>query len=146
MTVINFVCYKCNKVQEVVVLALSSYGFTLTCPSCENSFRFEPVKSRSSLISTPLSKRQKEVMQLLISGLSHKQIAQQMGVGKDTVEAHVKRIKNKVGVGTTAECVARLVSCGELIYAPALDNPLKQRPNGDYTGVEKNEPNSEISK
>ena len=146
MTVINFVCYNCNTIQDINAPTLSSYGFTITCPQCEESFRFEPVKSSSGDTPPTLSKRQKEVMQLLITGLSYKQIAQEIGVNKDTVETHIKRIKGKLRAATTVECVAISMAYGELVYKPALDNPLKQRPNGEYTGVEKNEPNSEISK
>ena len=49
-------------------------------------------------ISGPLSDRQARVLTLLINGLSHKQIAYEMGISVDCVREYLRRARVKCGV------------------------------------------------
>jgi FixJ family two-component response regulator len=54
-----------------------------------------------------LSKREREVMMLVISGLLNKQIAKRLGITEDTIKVHRGRVMGKTGVDSLAE-LARL--------------------------------------
>jgi DNA-binding CsgD family transcriptional regulator/outer membrane lipoprotein-sorting protein len=54
---------------------------------------------------TPLSKREKEVLDLLIQGISNKQIAFHLGISEKTVEKHITSIYQKTGVRSRAEVI-----------------------------------------
>jgi LuxR family maltose regulon positive regulatory protein len=45
-----------------------------------------------------LSKREREVLQLLAQGLSNQQIAQELVITLDTVKRHIRHIFSKFGV------------------------------------------------
>jgi len=65
---------------------------------------------QSRLDRTPLTKREKEVVSLLVSGASTRQIAEQTGLTVATVHTYLKRIYSKLGVHSRAELLARFVS------------------------------------
>jgi len=54
------------------------------------------------------SKREKEVVELLLQGKSNKQIALALGVSQNTVEYHLKNIYKKLQVNSRTEAVLRL--------------------------------------
>ncbi len=56
----------------------------------------------------PFSERRTEVIELLMQGLSFRQIAQRLGVAKGTVEAHVVKTYRRYGVKSRGELAARL--------------------------------------
>ena len=56
--------------------------------------------------STGLTRRELDVVRLLRSGLSNKQIAGELGIGLATVKNHVHNILNKLGVRTRAAVIA----------------------------------------
>ena len=56
-----------------------------------------------------LSPKELEVLQLVTSGYSNTQIAAAMDVAKTTVDSYKERIKDKFGLDTLVECVARAV-------------------------------------
>ena len=56
----------------------------------------------------PLSKREKEVFQLVLQGKSNKQIAMGLGISVSTVEYHLKNIYRKLQVNSRTEAVLRL--------------------------------------
>jgi DNA-binding CsgD family transcriptional regulator len=58
---------------------------------------------------TPLTKREKEVVSLLVSGASTRQIAEQTKLTVATVHTYLKRIYSKLGVHSRVELVARMV-------------------------------------
>ena len=57
-----------------------------------------------------LSKREKEVLELLVQGLSYKMIASKMNITYDTVRAHIKKIYEKLHVSSMTEAVAKAIS------------------------------------
>jgi DNA-binding NarL/FixJ family response regulator len=57
-----------------------------------------------------LSKREKEVLDYLVLGLSYKMIASKMNITYDTVRAHIKKIYEKLHVSSMTEAVAKAIS------------------------------------
>jgi len=54
-----------------------------------------------------LSRREREVMALLIDGLANTTIARRLGISEKTVSTHKTNLMNKLGVGSIAELVRR---------------------------------------
>jgi NarL family two-component system response regulator YdfI len=61
-----------------------------------------------------LSKREREVLELLAQGAANKEIAAQLYIAERTVKAHVTSIFNKLGVNSRAEAVAVAMRSGLL--------------------------------
>jgi DNA-binding NarL/FixJ family response regulator len=51
-----------------------------------------------SLVSIPLSEREKEILQQLANGLTNRAIAEVLAISGDTVKEHVQHILRKIGV------------------------------------------------
>lgn len=58
----------------------------------------------------PLSSREKQVLSLLVEGLSHKMIAAKLNITYDTVRAHMKKIYEKLHVASMTEAVALTIN------------------------------------
>jgi DNA-binding NarL/FixJ family response regulator len=57
-----------------------------------------------------LSMREKEVLSLLVEGLSYKMIASRLSITYDTVRAHMKKIYDKLHVASMTEAVAKALN------------------------------------
>jgi DNA-binding NarL/FixJ family response regulator len=57
-----------------------------------------------------LSLREKEVLRLLVDGLSYKMIAGKLNITYDTVRAHMKKIYEKLHVASMTEAVAKAIN------------------------------------
>ncbi len=57
-----------------------------------------------------LSIREKEVLDLLVNGLSYKMIADKLHITYDTVRAHMKKIYEKLHVASMTEAVAMAIN------------------------------------
>ena len=57
-----------------------------------------------------LSNREKEVLGLLVNGLSYKMIAGKLNITYDTVRAHMKKIYEKLHVASMTEAVAKAIN------------------------------------
>ncbi len=57
-----------------------------------------------------LSTREKEVLSLLVDGLSYKMIAAKLKITYDTVRAHMKKIYEKLHVSSMTEAVAKAIN------------------------------------
>lgn len=65
------------------------------------------VSQRPSIESYNLTKREREILQLLIEGLTYKEIAARCFISMDTVFSHIKKIYAKLKVNSRAEIAAR---------------------------------------
>ncbi|NTW18051.1 MAG: response regulator transcription factor [Syntrophaceae bacterium] len=59
----------------------------------------------SLVVSTELTPRERELLQLLAEGLTAKQIAKSLGVSVKTVETHRRNIAQKLGANSVAELI-----------------------------------------
>jgi DNA-binding NarL/FixJ family response regulator len=57
-----------------------------------------------------LSAREKEVLSLLVDGLSYKMISDKLNITYDTVRAHMKKIYEKLHVSSMTEAVAKAIN------------------------------------
>jgi len=65
-------------------------------------------------VSTPLSRREQQVLQLVAEGLSNGEIAETMVLSRLTVESHTRNIYRKLVVGSRTEAVFRARQMGWL--------------------------------
>ena len=70
---------------------------------------------------SPLTKREHEVLKLVASGLSNKEIAQRLGLGKRTVETHIEHVLGKLNAPTRTRAVVEAGRVGLLSSRPAAD-------------------------
>jgi len=64
---------------------------------------------------TGLTLRQKQVLQLLVEGLSSRQIADRLGLSFYTVTTHLKTVYGKLAVHNRAQAVSKVLTEGLLI-------------------------------
>ena len=68
----------------------------------------ETVRSRME----ELTRRERQVARLVVSGYSNKGIARELGLSHKTVEVHRGRVMSKVGAGSTAQLVQMVYQVG----------------------------------
>jgi DNA-binding NarL/FixJ family response regulator len=66
----------------------------------------------------PLTEREKDVLRLLASGCSNKEIAQELNIGEKTVKTHVSSILSKLGVTSRTQAVVYALRTGLLMLPP----------------------------
>jgi two-component system response regulator DesR len=67
---------------------------------------FDPRHPRRADRVGSLTPREREVVKLLTSGATNRQISEQLGIGAETVKTLVSRIYAKLGVSRRAEAIA----------------------------------------
>jgi LuxR family maltose regulon positive regulatory protein len=65
------------------------------------------LSSRAELLTQPLTKQERAVLQLLQGTLSNREIGQELYISANTVKTHVRVIYRKLGVSTREEAVQR---------------------------------------
>jgi DNA-binding NarL/FixJ family response regulator len=65
-----------------------------------------------------LSRRQREILELLSTGLANKEIADRLGLSTETVRVHLKHIYDKLHVRCRTEAAAKYLSRGGAIQGP----------------------------
>jgi DNA-binding NarL/FixJ family response regulator len=73
---------------------------------------FQGRNATASPASEMLSPREKEVLTHLVNGLSYKMIAAECGISVFTVNAHIRKIYDKMQVHSVAEAVAKALRDG----------------------------------
>jgi DNA-binding NarL/FixJ family response regulator len=62
--------------------------------------------------STPLSKREREILQKVADGSTTRQVASELGISPHTVKTHLERIFEKLGANDRAQAVAIAIRTG----------------------------------
>ncbi|MEP7059379.1 MAG: response regulator transcription factor [Actinomycetota bacterium] len=62
--------------------------------------------------TTPLSKREREILQKVANGSTTKQVASELGISPHTVKTHLERIFEKLGANDRAQAVAIAIRTG----------------------------------
>lgn len=76
-----------------------------------HALRVEPGDARSAL-PEPLTARETQVLDLLVEGLTNREIGERLILGTRTVETHVERILGKLGVGSRTRAIAAALRIG----------------------------------
>ena len=63
----------------------------------------------SAKVLDPLTGREQEVLQLILSGKTNKAIGAELGISENTVKTHVKNIYSKYNVSSRAEIISTLL-------------------------------------
>ncbi|HEU0140917.1 MAG TPA: response regulator transcription factor [Bryobacteraceae bacterium] len=90
------------------VLAGRSYITPLVTEDIMHSFVESAVRGKA----VKLSRRQKEVLQLIAEGKSHKEIAATLGISLKTVEFHKRHIIQELGISNVAELTKYAIKHG----------------------------------
>lgn len=62
-----------------------------------------------------LTKREREVFNLLVLNKSTKEIAADLGISEKTVRNHISNVMQKLGVKGRAQAVVELLKLGEIV-------------------------------
>jgi DNA-binding NarL/FixJ family response regulator len=74
--------------------------------------RFARQAREGSEVASSLTRRELEILELISSGLTMRQIATRLGISPRTVETHVAKLYRKLAVRTRVQAVARAASLG----------------------------------
>ncbi len=70
-----------------------------------------PVLPKAGL-QEELTEREREILDLLVAGVSYKGIAQRLGISVHTVNSHIRHIYEKLHVNSRAEAAAKVLGSG----------------------------------
>lgn len=76
---------------------------------------------------TELSEREREILRLVATGASNKEIASQLVISPNTVKVHLRNIFAKVGVASRTEATLYALRTG-LLASPAPPRPIEPQP------------------
>ena len=82
---------------------------TERCPRCGESITSESIRPSQTVGRSPfcrLTRREREVLALLVDGRSNKQIGEQLYMAESTAGVHVSNILAKLGVARRSEAMA----------------------------------------
>lgn len=83
--------------------------------------RPEPSFSAQVVEAPGLTDRERQVLLMAIQGLTAKQIGERLFIGRRTVETHLARARDKLGVRTKRELIAQTYdACGEPRFSSSL--------------------------
>ncbi|HLW88581.1 MAG TPA: response regulator transcription factor [Terriglobales bacterium] len=80
-----------------------------------------------------LSKREAEVVQCLVQGLTNREIAERMGLSQHTVKNYLFRVFDKLGVSSRIELLFMTLSQGSNSEQPSARAASAVLPNGNHT-------------
>jgi predicted ATPase/DNA-binding CsgD family transcriptional regulator len=81
-------------------------GTQLTLPEVIAVARNEPAAPPGRAGASPLSKREREIAELVTEGLGNREIAERLLLAKRTVDSHVEHIFNKLGFSSRTQIAA----------------------------------------
>jgi DNA-binding NarL/FixJ family response regulator len=94
--------------QLTAALQAAAAGLVVLHPA-DVSTAFQAAASASQPLAElpePLTRREREVLQMLAAGLANKEIAARLNISDHTAKFHVAAILGKLGAATRAEAVA----------------------------------------
>ena len=94
-------------VLQVLVTAREYLGLAAELAVKRYAVMYPLYLKRASVNVEPLTASEREVLQLLCSGLSNAEIAQLLGVRLRTVKFHLGNVYSKLGVKTRVQAIAR---------------------------------------
>jgi two-component system nitrate/nitrite response regulator NarL len=97
-------------------------------PAQGDSSGSPPRSARASTLER-LSAREREIFDLIIWGLTNKQVALRLGISVKTVETHRSHINGKLQVHSAAELVRLASLCGVLAGGGPEPMPLERAPS-----------------
>ena len=74
--------------------------------------RFARQAHAASAVDTPVTDREREILELAAEGFTTHQIGRRLGISPRTVEAHIAKLYRKLGVKTRLQAVARAATLG----------------------------------
>lgn len=123
-----------RRFQDVISLALA---FREAAGSVEQDKASESVE--------PLTRREMEIIQLIITGRSNKEIAQEMIIEQSTVKWYIHQIYRKLGVRSRTQCIVRArelhlaspqqIDTAQTIRIDQIDLNLLPQPQNPYKGL-----------
>jgi len=87
-------------------------GNAVIHPQLTRTFIEEVRMGDSASDTTPLSKREREILQRVADGATTKQVASDLGISPHTVKTHLERIFEKLGANDRAQAVAIAIRTG----------------------------------
>jgi DNA-binding NarL/FixJ family response regulator len=87
-------------------------GNAVIHPQLTRTFIEEVRLAEPSQEATPLSKREREILQKVADGATTKQVASELGISPHTVKTHLERIFEKLGANDRAQAVAIAIRTG----------------------------------
>src|SRR5919108_1355417 len=84
--------------------------------------------------SRDLSKREIDVIELLLQGKSNKQIAFALGIAETTVEFHLRNVYSKLQVSSRAEAILKLGKSTGLITENLRETLVESKSKTSHTG------------
>jgi DNA-binding NarL/FixJ family response regulator len=93
--------------QLVAALRAAAAGLVVLHPSEVPAFpAIQPASQALAELPEPLTRREREVLQMLAAGLANKEIAARLNISDHTAKFHVAAILGKLGAATRTEAVA----------------------------------------
>jgi N-acetylmuramic acid 6-phosphate (MurNAc-6-P) etherase len=93
----------------------------------------DPISCRAALNSLP--KQYRRALQLMLSGRSEKQIAEQMSISPHTLHTYVKTVYRRFGVGSRAQLLAALLVPSPEIFGAPPEKAVGILAGGGHTHV-----------
>jgi DNA-binding NarL/FixJ family response regulator len=87
-------------------------GNAVIHPQLTKTFIEEARSAGDEPRSTPLSKREREILQKVADGATTRQVASELGISPHTVKTHLERIFEKLGANDRAQAVAIAIRTG----------------------------------
>jgi DNA-binding NarL/FixJ family response regulator len=87
-------------------------GRAVIHPQLTKTFIEEVQHVEDAPTTTPLSKREREILQMVANGSTTKEVARDLGISPHTVKTHLERIFEKLGANDRAQAVAIAIRTG----------------------------------
>ncbi len=91
-----------------LIRLLKSHAYLTAYDNIENNQQAASLHEIGRL--TPLTPREEEVLQLILAGMTNREIAKTLFISENTVKTHVRNIFSKYDVGSRAELISNLLT------------------------------------